>query len=169
MVAAGAGHEEIVAKLLAARANPNVQDADGNSALMLAVSGREDGSCYPRIVTRLLAAGADPNLKDVHGVTVLLTAAANGYEGIVRQLLAANADPNVRDNSGWTALVAAAEDFGLDDEPAPGARKRIVARLLAAGATPSLRFNGADVQTTPEIQAMVRNAAAAAERQRRRT
>lgn len=53
---------EIVESLLEAGANPNLQTADGNTPLHLAV--RENA---PQIIQILLAHGADPNIENRHG------------------------------------------------------------------------------------------------------
>ena len=100
------GHSKVVKRLLDAGARINDQDADGNTALMLAAGfGRIDS------VKRLLEAGANVRLSNQYGWTALIYAAnsSGSYDDtnmteIVKGLLAAGADVNVGDLQGKTAL-----------------------------------------------------------------
>lgn len=100
------GHSKVVKRLLDAGARINDQDAEGNTALMLAASfGRIDS------VKRLLEAGANVRLSNQYGWTALIYAAnssgsydATNMTEIVKGLLAAGADVNVGDLQGKTAL-----------------------------------------------------------------
>jgi ankyrin repeat protein len=89
-----------VRELLASRADPNLQDHEGDTALLLS-EGR-----VPSIVRLLLAANADPNLANKEGRTPLIAAARNEADS-VRVLLAAGADPAHRDDTGVAALTVA--------------------------------------------------------------
>ena len=100
------GHSKVVKRLLDAGARVNDQDAEGNTALMLAAGfGRIDS------VKRLLEAGANVRLSNQYGWTALIYAANSGgsvddtnMTDIVKELLAAGADVNVGDLQGKTAL-----------------------------------------------------------------
>ncbi len=97
-------------------ANPNIQDEDGETALMAAsefitATVRKNTA----IVGELLAKGADPNIQNKTGQTALMEAIIRAYYdnpidkkvAIVRQLLAEKADPNIQDKEGQTALMHA--------------------------------------------------------------
>jgi hypothetical protein len=118
MAAALRDDEEMVRLLVEARADPNVRNSRGETALLLA-AGR-----VPGIVRRLLAARADPNARDHEGQTPLIAAASSHPES-VRLLLAAGADVAGEDNYGVVALTVA---------EASGAAE-IAAILRQAGAT----------------------------------
>ena len=81
-------------------ADVNLQDEDGNTALMWAVS-----SAYTEAVKALIAANADVNLQNIYGETALMWAASKGDTEIVKVLIAAGADLNLQNNSGSTALI----------------------------------------------------------------
>lgn len=83
------GSEKIVPLLLAAGANPNVEDSTYGSPLRDAVSYGSE-----RIVELLLTAGADVNAQDLTYGTVLEEAISYGSENIVQQLIAAGAKVN---------------------------------------------------------------------------
>jgi hypothetical protein len=79
--AAGNGDMPALRAALERRPLIDARDADGRSALMLAVlRGRGEA------VDALLAAGADPNAADVHGLTPLL-AALNGEQADIAAAL----------------------------------------------------------------------------------
>ena len=109
---------DIVQLFLAAGADVNAKDNEGETALMTAAS---DGST--EIVRQLLAAGADVHAKDNRGKTALIFAVRDGSTEKVQQLLAAGADVNIADNAGQTALTIAKKNR----------YKEIEEQLLAAG------------------------------------
>ncbi len=74
---------ETVSALLAAGADPNIKDVDGNTALMLVEN--------PDAVKALIEAGADVNAKDKEGKTALTLAKEAGNEEIIKLLKAAGA------------------------------------------------------------------------------
>ena len=140
---------EIAKALIAAGANVNATNKDGDTALMdgalfrnpeivkvLIAAGADvnakDGrdktvlmhSKDNKITEMLIAAGADVNAKDKYGYTALMYAVANGYPEIVKALLAAGADVNAKDRYGKTALTRAKE----------GNNQEIAAILVKAGA-----------------------------------
>lgn len=111
--AATIGQIESVKALLAAKADANRADFQGNSPLHKA--------CFPpigkdkaleiqnkrAIVVALLAAKAKPNVKDKQGWTPLMLAASVGDAAIVKALLDAGADASVKLSNGKTALTMA--------------------------------------------------------------
>lgn len=96
----GAG-PEMTGVLLAAKANPNLQDENGATALFLA----ED----PETVGALIKGGANPNLADKEGRTPLMGASAEK----TRALLAGGADPTVKDAGGKSASDYAGADTAV--------------------------------------------------------
>lgn len=89
--------------LLAKKADVNVPQADGATALHWAVY-REDAET----VDALLKAGANAKAANQYGATPLSLAAENGNSAIVKRLLEAGADPNERMANDDTALMMAA-------------------------------------------------------------
>ncbi len=74
--------EEIVAALLAHKADVNAQDKDGRSALFYLMNRASDPNALP-VAKQLLAAGADANLKDDTGQSALtLKASGDGLAKI---------------------------------------------------------------------------------------
>ncbi|MCP4697842.1 MAG: hypothetical protein GY862_13470 [Gammaproteobacteria bacterium] len=89
---------------LDAGVSPNVRDARGNPALIVAINRKRS-----RIVTLLLARGADANLANAADTTPLMAAAAKGYTRIMKKLLKHGAEVNLQNSqSGATALMYAA-------------------------------------------------------------
>jgi ankyrin repeat protein len=134
--------KKIVAILLAAGADPNIQDFQKKTALMLAseyvyMLAREDDQIEAakhvraEIVAILLPAGADPNIRDFHGRTALMYASMNGHTEIVEMLLAAKADVNAQNNDGSTPLMYASFHGHTD----------IVEMLLAAKVNVNVQSN----------------------------
>ena len=103
MLAAVNGRAEVVDILIAAKANVNLIDQNGESALMWAA---RVGNI--EIVNSLLNAGADVNLITNHGGTALMCAAVNRHTEVVDILIAANADVNLINQYGASALMLAA-------------------------------------------------------------
>ena len=137
MFAAANGHEQIVARLLSAKANPNLMDGEGQTALMFAA----EKGCK-KMVARLLAAKANPDLK--------------------RKVFLRDRDGPREERQRYTALMLAARQ-DLHVPVANTTYKEIVAMLLAAGARPSLRdpalkFGDWDVTTTSRIKKLVTDA-----------
>jgi ankyrin repeat protein len=112
------GHLEVVAALLAAGAEVEM-DQGGQTALMLAA-----GQGHTAVVEALLARGADIAAKDKEGLTALMAAASANRADTVRALLTRGAAVNAANAEGSTALMAAAY----------GGHIETVQILLAAGA-----------------------------------
>ena len=87
--------ETITVSLLKRGADPNLQDKDGKTALM-------HNYRYPKILETLILAGIDPNLKDKDGETILLK--TNSYPDIQKLLLLHGADPTIKYKRGATVL-----------------------------------------------------------------
>ena len=109
------GYSDIALALIAARADLNIQDERGNTALMSAVrkyqyARSEDWNTrYPDIIRALVDAEADLNIQDEYGNTALILAASYGLSDIARMLVTARADVNIQDGSGNTALMSAVQ------------------------------------------------------------
>lgn len=111
-------------------ANPNIANANGDYALILAA-----GQHWPDLVIFLLSNGANPDVQNRRGNTALLetinhTIGLPGYserkKQIIETLLGYNANPNLRDNDGNSPLSAA---IGAD-------KPDLVKLLLDYGANP---------------------------------
>lgn len=94
---------DIIKELIDARADLNMQDAQGNTILMQAVYSHN----LP-IVEQLLHANADRNIQNNVGNTALIIAVNNGHHDLV-ELLPAKTDLNVKNMLGETALLSAAQ------------------------------------------------------------
>lgn len=100
--AACKGYTEIVELLLEHKANTNVKDSQGMTALMWATAtliGK------PKIVELLLEYGADVNAKDDDSSTALIGATLRGDAEVAEVLLEHGADVNTKDNNGFTVLM----------------------------------------------------------------
>jgi ankyrin repeat protein len=108
-----------VSVLLALGADPNLADANGNTALHLAI-----GSSQRNLVERVLQAGAEYDRRNAQGQTALALAAAIDDVDAVDLLLQVGADPDTRDAAGATPLMSALSSI-------------VVRRLTASGADPN--------------------------------
>jgi ankyrin repeat protein len=152
ILAAEAGHANIVLYLIGAGADVNAKGKDGDTALMRAtgdvaithallaagadVNVKDNNGCTALLLTiwrdganagvvsALLAAGAAVNAANKDGETTLMRATLVGDEASVRALIEAGADVNAKDNNDITAL-SVASGFG---------RESMCALLRAAGA-----------------------------------
>ena len=80
-VASEGGDEKIARILLAAGADPDDRDMDGNTPLIAAARAG-----FAPIVRMLLEAGADPGLKTVRGVTAFQAARMGGHTAVAEML-----------------------------------------------------------------------------------
>lgn len=145
-----------VKKTLSAGGNPDIANAQGVTALMLA-----SYHGYTTIAHLLLAHGATPNLSTKSNAefnfgkllshknsktTALMLAAFAGKLDIVIALIKAGADVNMQDSDGQTALIyAILGDCYWPLKPLDMNRKKIIYALLEAGADARLADrNGLD-------------------------
>ncbi len=128
-----AGHIDAVRLLLDEGADPNLQNAEGVTALIVAAGNTDEVGT--QLVQMLLDAGADPNRQSAEGLTAL-SAAVDYYEPripMVELLLEAGADPNVGTEEATTPLMTAVSRRFV----------QLVEVLLGAGAEPDYRaYNG---------------------------
>lgn len=104
IIAAANGDERRVKEMLKDGANPNVQDINGDTALMKAAALKGVGDRLIRILAKY---GADLNLQNESGYTALRFASTNDNRGEVKSLLQYGANPNITDKSGNTVLMGA--------------------------------------------------------------
>lgn len=107
--AAMQGNSEAVRKLIEQRADVNLAQADGATALQWAVY-RSDKS----MVDALLKAGANPKAANREGSTSLWLASVNGDAAILESLLKAGADANESLPLGRSPLMIAARTGNVD-------------------------------------------------------
>ena len=86
-----------VRSLLRKRADVNIAEADGTTALYWAAE-RND----LEIAELLIRAGANPNSRTRYGATPLTMASLNGNATLIEMLLKAGADPNTATSEGET-------------------------------------------------------------------
>ena len=111
---------EAAKMLIAAGANVNASNSDGDTAMMLAAANG-----HTEIARLLIVSGANIDNKDSIGRTELMLVARNGHREIAQLLIAAGADVNSRANySLLTALLYATEN----------GHKEIAQLLINAGA-----------------------------------
>ena len=154
--AAQRGDGAAVRRLLAQKADVNVPQADGATALHWAVY-RED----VETVDALLKAGANAKAANQYGATPLSMAAENGNAAIVKRLLEAGASANERMANDDTALMMAARtgnvavitlllDHGADVNASEKTRGTTALMWAAAqGHVPAVKLlvdRGADVR-----------------------
>jgi ankyrin repeat protein len=125
------GHKDVVAYLLANKADVNAREKDNQTPLHLAVV-RD----HKDVAELLLTNNADVNAKDKNGWTPLHWAAALDHEDMAALLLANNADVNAKSSDGTTPLHLATQENDKD----------IVALLLANNADVNAKDDGG---TTP--------------------
>ena len=104
-----AGNKPAVIALLRQKANVNVAEPDGTTALQWAV--RQDDL---DLTGRLLRAGADVKAANRYGITALYLASLNGNAAVIEALVKAGADANAAVTEGETALMTAARSGSVD-------------------------------------------------------
>ncbi len=107
LIAASAKGRRVAVKiLLGAKANPNITDNYGLTALIYA-------ALYPEnigLVLDLIEGGANVNIRSKRGYTALTNATENGDINAVNALLNAGADVDIKGEDGKTALEIAKEE-----------------------------------------------------------
>ena len=121
LAAARVGNIEQVRAALKQGALVNMQDEQGNTALLLATAGN-----HIEVARSLLLDGADPNLKNAMSDSAYLLAGAQGRLEILRMTLSYGADLKSTNRFGGTALIPACERGHVET----------VRALLAAGVAP---------------------------------
>jgi len=121
------GDAHAVHLFLQAGMSPNVANAKGKTALMLAAErGKTD------VARLLLDSGAIINARDkIFGMTPLLWGAFNGHADTTKLLLNAGADPKAVNFKGQTSLYKAVE----------GGNAAVVGLILDQGANPNAKSN----------------------------
>src|SRR5690242_695645 len=108
--AAMRGDRPAVRALLAKKADVNVTQVDGTTALHWAVRAND-----VEMTEMLLSAGAKASAANQSGATPMLLAAMNGSAAMLERLIQAGADPNVPvSETGDTALMIAARTGNVD-------------------------------------------------------
>lgn len=99
MKASHHGDDRIVRLLIAAGAEVNARNADGNNALWLACVGN-----HLDTIDMLIEAGIDIDNRNDNGATALMYAASSGKAAVVERLLARGADVTPETLDGFSAL-----------------------------------------------------------------
>jgi ankyrin repeat protein len=126
ILAAQAGHIDVMQVLLEAQFDLNHQDRQSRTALIWAADQGHSEAVY-----FLLDRNADKNIRDADGETALMRAIWKGHKHVVDALLDKESDVNSRYPDGLTLLSAAAIN----------GYTHIAKALLAAGADPNLTSN----------------------------
>jgi ankyrin len=103
------GDKDAVRSLVVDRANINVPQSDGTTALHWAVRHRDLTTA-----DLLIKAGADVKAANRYGLTPIQLAATNGDAAMIQRLLAAGVDPNFTNPGGETVLMTASRTGNLD-------------------------------------------------------
>ena len=107
MLAAGAGHYNMVDMLLGAGATVDATDTRGWTALMKAIFNYELNKGFPDVVSLLIEAGANIEHQVSYGTRPLMIAAGYGEARVVEVLLAAGADTAAVNEGGRKAKTMA--------------------------------------------------------------
>eukprot|EP01084_Bolivina_argentea_P206525 352593_1 len=121
-------NHEIMEALVKRNINPNLQDSNADTALMIACEKK-----FSDIIEMLLKCGADPNIANISGITPLVACIGDKYNAGVELLIQFGADVNKinqheKENRLATALYYATRKKN----------KGAVALLLNAGADPTV-------------------------------
>lgn len=107
--AAKTGDQAAVESLLKSKADVNVPEADGTTAIAWAVRQGD-----AKLAEELIRAGADVKAANRYGITPLYLACQNGDAAMIAKLLAAGAGANDAVTEGETALMTAAHTGNPD-------------------------------------------------------
>ena len=116
-------HAAMVSLLISKEANPHLRNAEGKTAMALAVSQNH----YPTTQALIVGGAQEQQQASIHQSHPLIIACTSHKEDEVRRLSASGADLQVTDKRGWTLLHHAAR-FG---------NTNIVKQLLDAGLNPN--------------------------------
>lgn len=135
MLAAAAGHFEVVKALLNAKADPNIGALTfhaGEYQTLMAAMNRCNKD-WEKILDAMIAAGGEVNPKQAFSKSPLMYAITRYDSVMVKALIAKGADVNLKTERGTTPLMTAVMSRA--------ATLDIVKLLLAAGADPNARDN----------------------------
>ncbi len=103
------GNRDEVRALIQQRADVNVPDPDGTTALHWAVRANDE-----EMVALLLRARANVKASNRYGLQPIMLAATNGNATMLDRLLKAGADPNTANSEGETVIMTAARTGRVD-------------------------------------------------------
>jgi len=135
MLAAAAGHLEVVKALVDAKANPNLGALSFHAGefLTLMAAMNRCNKDWEKILDAMIAAGGEVNPKKVFSNSPLIYAITRYDPILVKALIARGADVNLKNERGTTPLMTAVMSRGATVEN--------VKLLLSAGADASARDN----------------------------
>ena len=96
------GDAKMISMLLAAGADLEAKNKEGETVLLYACAKREE-----HVILILLESGADFKITDNQKSTPLMIVASRGFEKAVRLLISKKADLNAKDDKGRTAIIRA--------------------------------------------------------------
>lgn len=137
--AAAAWRSDLIARLIAAGADPGARNRLGGEPLHYAAAGdprspRWNPQAQAAAIAALVGAGADPNARDRNGASPLHRAVRTRCAGAVAALLAAGADPRLATKAGSSPARLAEVNSGRGGSGAAAAKAQQaeIQRLLAA-------------------------------------
>lgn len=135
MLAAAAGHLEVVKALLNAKADPNIRAYTFHAGefLTLMAAMNRCNKDWEKILDAMIAAGGEVNPKEVFSSSPMTYAITRYDPVLVKALIARGADVNLKNEVGATPLMTAVMSRGATVEN--------VKILLAAGADANARDN----------------------------
>eukprot|EP00457_Paulinella_chromatophora_P005976 gb/GEZN01005994.1/.p1 GENE.gb/GEZN01005994.1/~~gb/GEZN01005994.1/.p1 ORF type:complete len:526 (+),score=117.77 gb/GEZN01005994.1/:23-1600(+) len=139
MEACRVGAKDVVDALLESKAQVNLQDEHGFSALFYA-----EMYSHKAIMTNLLEGKADPNLRDNDGEVMLMKASTNDRHENVDMLIKYGAKVNLQECSGETALGMACKQGHIELAQSLVEKKAKVNLKDATGCTPIMYAAVAD-------------------------
>ena len=141
MYAASAGCTAAVRELLKQRANVNMRDPRGVTALMAVCSPACEAPIESRVdvAELLLQAGARVDARDIAGQSALMNACSKVDEPLVMALLEAGADVSLRHGKGCTAVGVLAGGLRNDDEAKASLARRLIGTCIERAPTEALR------------------------------